>query len=88
VSLSNYLKPLISSSVYCGHVTANRSAGCTAKFVNIGRNVVVVSKSYRVETGDYSPVKCIGTKANHRRLWFNSGRSFHSWDWGSGDYWV
>jgi len=45
VSLSNYLKPSISSSVNCGHVAANRSDGRAAEFVNIGRNVVVASKS-------------------------------------------
>jgi len=53
---------LISSSVNCGHVAAKRSAGCAAKFVNICRNVVVASKSGRVETqtnptSDYSPAK-------------------------------
>ena len=51
MSLSNYLKPSISSSVKCGHVAANRSAGCAAEFVNIGRNVVVALKSGPVETG-------------------------------------
>jgi len=43
--LSNYLKPSISSSVNRGHVAVNRSDGRTAEFVNIGRNVVVASKS-------------------------------------------
>jgi len=49
VSLSNYID--LYSSVNCGHVAANRSAGRTAEFVNIGRNVVVASKSGPVETG-------------------------------------
>ena len=49
-SLSNHLKPSISSSVNFGYVTANRSAGHAAKFVNIGRIVVLVSKSGQVET--------------------------------------
>ena len=31
-SLSNHLKPSISSSVNCGHVAANRSAGRAAEF--------------------------------------------------------
>jgi len=44
ISLSNYLKPSISSSVNCGHVAANQSAGYAAEFVNIGRNMVVASK--------------------------------------------
>jgi len=46
----------ISSSVNCGHVAANRSAGRTAEFVNIGRNVVVALKSGPVETGPTVPV--------------------------------
>ena len=37
-------KLLISSSVNCGCVAANRSAGHIAEFVNIGKNVVVASK--------------------------------------------
>ena len=37
--------------VNCGHVSANQSAWCAAKFVNIGRYVVVASKSGPVETG-------------------------------------
>jgi len=32
-------------------MAANRSAGCAANFVNIGRNVVVALKSGPVETG-------------------------------------
>jgi len=44
-SLSNYLKPSISSSVNRGHVAANRSDGHAAEFVSISRNVVVASKS-------------------------------------------
>ena len=40
-----YLKPSISSSINRGHVAANRSDGRAAEFVNIGRNVVVASKS-------------------------------------------
>ena len=55
-SLSNYLKPSTSSSVNCGHMAANRSAGHTAEFMNIGRNVVVASKSGRVETRPTRPV--------------------------------
>jgi len=39
-SLSNYLKPLISSSVNCGHMAANQSAGCAARFMNIGRKLM------------------------------------------------
>ena len=38
-------------SVNCGHMAANWSAGHAAEFKNIGRNVVVVSKSGLVETG-------------------------------------
>ena len=37
-------------SVNCDCVAANQPAGRTAKFENIGRNVVVVSKSGLVET--------------------------------------
>jgi len=55
-SLSNYFKTSISSSVNCGPVAANRSAGHAAEFVNIGRNVVVASKSGRVETRPTQPV--------------------------------
>ena len=44
-SLSNYLKPSISSSVNRGHVAANRSDGRAAEFVNISRNTFVASKS-------------------------------------------
>ena len=49
-SLSNYLQPSISSSVKCGHMAVNWSAGCTTNFVNIGKNVIVASKSGPVET--------------------------------------
>ena len=49
--LSNYLKPSTFSSVNCGHVAASRSAGHATEFVNIGRTVVVASKSGPVETG-------------------------------------
>jgi len=38
-------------SVNCGRVAANWSAGHATEFENIGRNVVVVSKSGPVETG-------------------------------------
>ena len=38
-------------SVKSDHVAANWSAGHAAEFNNIGRNVVVVSKSGLVETG-------------------------------------
>ena len=38
-------------SVNCGHMALYRSAGCTAEFKNIGRNVVVASKSGPVKTG-------------------------------------
>ena len=38
-------------SVNCGRVAVNRSAGHAIEFKNIGRNVVVVSKSCLVETG-------------------------------------
>ena len=51
MSLSNYLKPSISSSINFGYVAANWSAGRAAEFVNIGRNVVVALKSGPVETG-------------------------------------
>ena len=37
--------------VNCGHVASNWSARCATKFKNIGRNVVVASKSGPVETG-------------------------------------
>ena len=37
-------------------MAANRSAGRTAEFMNIGRNVVVASKSGPVETGPTVPV--------------------------------
>jgi len=40
----------ISSSVNFGYLAASRSAGHTIKFVNIGRNVVPVFNSGRVET--------------------------------------
>jgi len=45
------LQPSISSSVNCGHMAANQSARHTTKFVNIGRNMVVASKSGSFETG-------------------------------------
>ena len=32
-----YLNPSISSSVYCSHMAANRSAGCAAEVVNIDK---------------------------------------------------
>ena len=38
-------------SVNCGRVAVNRSAGHAVEFENIGRNVIVVSKSGLVETG-------------------------------------
>ena len=40
----------MSSSVNCGCMAANQSAGHTAEFMSIGRNVVVASKSGPVET--------------------------------------
>jgi len=45
-------------SVNCGRIAAKRSAGCTAKFMNIGRNVVVVLKSGPVETGPTVLLHC------------------------------
>ena len=54
--LSNYLKPLISISITCGHMAANRSRGRAAKFMNIGRDVVVASKSGLVETKPIIPM--------------------------------
>ena len=42
--------------VNCGRMAAKRSAERTAEFENIGRNVVVVSKSGPVETGPTVPV--------------------------------
>ena len=38
-------------SVNCGHEALYWSAGYAAEFKNIGRNVVVVSKSGAVDTG-------------------------------------
>ena len=70
-SLSNYWKPSISSSVNCGHVAASRSAGCTAEFVNIGRSMVVASKSGRVETRPTRPVTT-ALKSGRGRPWILS----------------
>ena len=44
-------KLLISSSVNCGCVAANWSAGRATEFVNIGRNVVVASEVVRLKLG-------------------------------------
>jgi len=37
-------------------MAANRSAGHTAKFVNISRNVIIASKSGQAETQPTQPV--------------------------------
>ena len=59
-------------SVNCGHMALYRSAGCTAEFKNIGRNVVVASKSGPVETGPTIPVATALNVEDHNLL--NSSR--------------
>ena len=52
-------------SVNCGHVALYQSAGRVVKFVNIGRNLVVASKSGPVET---VPTVLVATALNKRQL--------------------
>ena len=59
----------------CGQVAANQSARYTAEFENIGRNVVVASKSGPVETGPtvlhggYGPAKGLVGVSDLSTLW-------------------
>ena len=84
---SNYLKPSSSSSVNCGHVhvAANWSSGRTDKFVDIGRNVVVASKSGTWSgwnptnpTGDYAPARALDNWSDGKKI-IKSTQCKHAW---------